>query len=137
MHYSKSYTHTRVRHYSNFSPGAGFQSHEWSGCLATRTSSTSWNHYATRNRPLRIQDSNLNYMAMPAEPSPDQNAASHPHQDHESTHTVLHYGVIMLQVCIDSNSPEKPQNQSTASESTLNYPNIVYASSGYDPRARR
>ena len=93
--------------------------------------------YDPRNRPLRIQDSNLNYMAMPAEPSPDQNAASHPHQDHESTHTVLHYGVIMLQVCIDSNSPEKPQNQSTASESTLNYPNIVYASSGYDPRARR
>tara|TARA_Y100000356_G_scaffold134134_1_gene142703 strand:+ start:6115 stop:6420 length:306 start_codon:yes stop_codon:yes gene_type:complete len=93
--------------------------------------------YDPRNRPLWVQESNLNHMAMPAEPSPDQNAASHSGQDHESSHTVLHYGVIMLKVCIDSNSPGEPQNQPAASQSTLNYPNIVYASSGYDPKARR
>ena len=93
--------------------------------------------YDPRNRPLRVQESNLHDMAMPAEPSPDQNAASHPRQDHESSHTVLHYGVIMLKVCIDSNSPGEPQNQPAASQSTLDDANIRYASSGYDPRARR
>lgn len=93
--------------------------------------------YDPRNRPSQIQDSNLNDVAMPVEPSPDQNAASYPHQDHESTHTVLHYGVIMLKVCIDSSSPEEPQNQPAASESTLHDSNIVYASSGYDPKTRR
>lgn len=93
--------------------------------------------YDPRNRPFQIHESNLDDVAMPAKPSPDQNAASHPRQDHESSHIVLHHGVIMLKVCIDSSSAAEPQNQPTASQSTLNYPNIVYASSGYDPRARR
>ena len=93
--------------------------------------------YDPRNRPFQIHESNLDDVAMPAKPSPDQNAASHPRENNESSHTVLHYGVIMLKVCIDSNSPGEPQNQPAASQSTLNYPNIVYASSGYDPKARR
>ena len=93
--------------------------------------------YDPRNRPFQIHESNFDDVAMPAKPSPDQNAASHSGQDHESSHTVLHYGVIMLKVCIDSNSPGEPQNQPAASQSTLDYPNIVYASSGYDPKARR
>lgn len=93
--------------------------------------------YDPRNRPIQIHESNLHDVAMPAEPAPDQNAASHPRENHESSHTVLHYGVIMLKVCIDSSSPGEPQNQPAASQSTLDDARIVYASSGYDPRARR
>jgi len=96
--------------------------------------------YDPRNRPLRIEDTSPlriedtspDQVVIPVEPNTDHNTASHSHQDHEPTHTVLHYGVIMLKVCVDGNSNDQP----APAESTHNQPNIVYASSGYDPRSR-